>query len=638
MTTREELDRRRSGLSAAKQVLLEKRKHRIASLAEQADRIPRRPVDAPAPASFAQQRFWFIHQLKPENSAYNEMKTFRATGPLDEGILRRALLELMRRHEILRTSFALADGQLQQVVHPYAQAATHLSLLAYDLGHMPAAAREQEAQDSIHAAVTRPFDLAKGLPWRNLLLNMGEMGTIGISVIHHILCDGWGLDIFERELQTLYLAFQSGQPSPLPELEVQYADFACWEQQRSRGDLWQQQLTYWKHTLAETSEQPLLYGDHARQFAQDASRAGVAFTVPASVTQELRALSAREGVTLFMILLAAFQLLLFQYSGRDDIIVGTPVTRRSRSELEPLIGCFLNMLVLRTDVAGDPTVQTLLQRVRATALGAYANQDIPFETLVADLAPARHKNRNPFFQVMLDFQNYQQLSAEPEEASLSARDIAADVTQFDLVLRLWDAGTTLPGEIFYPRELFDASTVEHIRDRLLLLLADIPMQLSQPISAIAVLHEEEQRLIARWNAARMESEAERTLSLDEQRAGQDNETDPRTPLEELLVGIWGHVLEIEWVGIHDNFFRIGGHSLLATQLLVQLQEVLDIDIPLQTIFDAPTIAGLAEAIMDDEHNRASVEKTIELLLSVTEMSDETVEALLQNDALRTQAE
>ncbi|HEY1349382.1 MAG TPA: condensation domain-containing protein [Ktedonobacteraceae bacterium] len=635
MTTKEELEKRRSGLSAAKQVLLEKRKQRIASLAEHAERIPRRPAGAVVPASFAQQRFWFIHQLKPENSAYNEIKTFRSPVPLDEQALRGALSELMRRHEILRSNFAFGDGQLQQIVHPFAQARPQLSLQVSDLGHVPLAAREQEAQRHIHAALTRPFDLAHGFPWRSLLLNLGEMGSLVVSVVHHILCDGWGLEIFEQELQALYLAEQAGQPCPLPELDLQYADFACWELQCARGDLWKQQQLYWQQRLADACEQPLLYGDHARQFLQqDAPRASLALTVPAAVTRELRALSAGEGVTLFMLLLAAFQLLLFQYSGQQDIIVGTPVTRRTRPELQPLIGCFLNMLVLRTDCSGDPTLRELLRRVRSTSLGAYANQDIPFEALVADLAPQRHKNRNPFFQVMLDFQNYQQLSVQAQESELCTRDLAADVTQFDLVLRLWDGGATLPGEIFYPGELFEAATVEHLRDRFLLLLSALSGQLTQPLSALAALSEAEQQIIARWNTARQASAAdhEALFSLEHE-SSQDEQSAPRTPLEELLAGIWRQVLEIEEIGIYENFFRIGGHSLLATQLLVQLQEVLEIEIPLQLIFDAPTIAGLAEAIMADEQNRASIEQTIELLLSVTEMSEEAVETLLQSTSV-----
>src|SRR5581483_6973875 len=387
MSTREELEQRRSNLSAAKQMLLEKRRQNAVPLGESVDVILPRPQGAPAPASFAQQRFWFMHQLEPGNTAYNEVKTFRLATQLDAHILKSVLVEIMCRHEILLSNFAFRDGQVQQIVHPYEDAAAELSLLEIDLQATPDFEREQEAQRYIAMMGKAPFDLAKGPLWRNMLIRMSEADTIFVSVIHHILCDGQGLDIFEKELYTLYTAFQAGQPSPLPEPQLQYADFAYWEQQRVRGDLWKQQQAYWQQTLANISEQPLLYGDRPRQSIQDAHKMSISFTVPTPVTEELRNLSAREGVTLFMILLATIQLLLFYYSGQDDIIVGTPISSRSKPELESLIGCFINMLVLRTDLSGNPTFQTLLQRVRDTSLGAYANRDVPFEKLVAELAP-----------------------------------------------------------------------------------------------------------------------------------------------------------------------------------------------------------------------------------------------------------
>lgn len=625
-TTREELEKRRSSLPAAKQFLLEKRKQKIASLGESANTIPQRPQDAPIPASFAQQRFWFLQQLKPDNTAYNEIRMFRTPMQLDAHILKLALLELMRRHEILRTTFTFKDDQLQQIIQPYEDAAA-LELCEIDLTQTPVDEREQEAQRAIQAVLKRPFDLAQGPLWRNILIHMGEAHTILVNVIHHILCDGWGLDIFERELYTLYMAFQMEQPLPLPEPELQYADYAYWEHQHAQGDLWKQQLTYWRKTLAHVSDQPLLYGDYPRQFAQEAPRASLAISVAAPVTQALKDLSSREGVTLFMILLATLQLLLFQYSGQSDIIVGTPISRRSKTELEALIGCFINMLVLRTDFSADPTVRALLQRVRATALGAYANQDIPFERLVADRAPKRNKHLNPFFQVMLDFQNYQQGASTPAGATTTARDIAADVSQFDLVIMLWDRGTELAGEIFYPSGLFDASTIEDIRDRLLLLLTDISKDTTQHISALDPLTERERQTIARWATMRQQSEAERN-ALDQHNSDERDETEPRTPLEELLVGIWSQILGLEWVGIHDNFFWIGGHSLLATQLLTRMQNVLGIYIPLQLIFDSPTIATFAEELLRNENTRESVEKAIELLLSVAELSEDEVAAML----------
>ncbi|GCE29307.1 hypothetical protein KDA_47910 [Dictyobacter alpinus] len=639
MPNKEELEKRRSGLDVARQVLLEKRKQKIAAIAERIEIIPHHPADEPIPASFAQQRFWFIHQLKPDNTAHNEIRTLRTNTALDLAIVERALLEIMRRHEIMRTTFAFNDGQLQQIVRPYEETAADASIFVCDLTRTPEAEREQAAQEAILATIKRPFDLSQGLLWRTTLIKMGEMDTIFISVLHHSLCDGWGLDIFERELQTLYLAFQAGQPSPLSELPLQYADFSYWEQQRARGEIWARQRNYWRQTLENTSDQPLLYGDHPRQALQETSRASVSFTVPAPITRKLKDMSTQEGLTLFMLLLATFQILLFQYSEQEDIIVGTPISSRTRPELEPLIGCFINMLVLRTHFTDDPSIKEVLQRVRTTAVSAYANQDIPFEILVADLAPKRDKNRNPFFQVMLDFQNYQQASAEPSKASISARDLEADVSQFDLVMRLWDNGQELPGEIFYPAELFNATTVEDIKDHFLTLLARLTDDITSPLSALPSLSERERATIASWNTARLQEQtAQAALVAHEEDAFEDEETAPRTPLEEILVEIWKQVLGLETVGIHDNFFQIGGHSLLATQLLVQVQEVLNIDISLQLVFDSPTIATFSTELMKDENNKTTIERTIDLLLSVTDLSEEDVEDMLQNTAFAEVAE
>ena len=273
MPTREELEQRRFSLSAAKQVLLEKRRQSIATLEARADRIPRRPRGVLAPASFAQQRFWFLHQLEPGNTAYHEVRTSRFNARLDADVLKRVLLEILNRHEILRSNFAFRDGQVQQIVHPYARAAGELSLFDLDFQHLPASEREQEAHHAIEALANRPFDLASELLWRNLLIRMDEADTIFVSIIHHILCDGQGLDILEQELHALYRAFQADQPCPLPEPELQYADFACWEQQRSGGDLWRQQLAYWRQTLFQAPGRPLLYGDRPHQPLRNAHRA-----------------------------------------------------------------------------------------------------------------------------------------------------------------------------------------------------------------------------------------------------------------------------------------------------------------------------------------------------------------------------
>ncbi len=630
MPMSENLAQRRSNLSTTKQILLEKRRQSIASMEERLDPIPQRPQNLPAPASFAQQRFWFMHQLDPGNTAYNEVKTSRIHTPLNTTILTNALLAIMQRHEIVRTNFAFSDGQVYQIIHPYADAAAQLSVPEFDLQHTPEAEREQEARHIIQSAAQKPFDLAQDFLWRTLLIRMGETETLLVSIIHHILCDSQGLDIFEKELRTLYSALQEDQPSPLPELELQYADFAYWERQRSQGDLWQQQLTYWRQTLATISNQPLLYGDRPRQFVQNAHKASISFTVPASVTAKLRDLGSCEGATVFMVLLATFQLLLFQYSGQDDIVVGTPISSRSRPEFEPLIGCFINMLALRTDFSGDLTFQALLQSVRTISLSAYANRDVPFEKLVADLAPERQKSRNPFFQILLDFQNAEQAPESSSKKHAPAHNIAVDVSQFDLVLGLWDNGTELAGELFYLAEFFDASTVEDIRTHFLLLLDSVTTNPMQPVRTMPDLTATERQALANWNKERLHgrSDLQDSSTPEQPSSDQEDETAPRTPLEEILAEIWAQTLGVEWVGIYDNFFKIGGHSLLATQLLVQIQDILTIEIPLQLVFDAPTIATFAEALMNNESTRAHVERTIELLLSVTELSEDEVQARL----------
>jgi hypothetical protein len=287
------------------------------------------------------------------------------------------------------------------------------------------------------------------------------------------------------------------------------------------------------------------------------------------------------------------------------------------------------MLVLRTDFSENPTFQALLQRVRKTALSAYDNRDVPFEKLVAELAPERQKSRNPFFQIMLDFPNAQQFPSGPSETSATAHNIAVDVSQFDLILGLWDNGTRLEGEIFYLAEFFNDSTIESIRDHFLLLLESVATDPTQPVVTMPALAEAERQELTHWNRARLSSRADLdTIQAPEQHSVAEDETGPRTPLEELLAEIWMQILGLEWVGIYDNFFKIGGHSLLATQLLVQIQDVLDIEIPLQLVFDAPTIAEFSETLMNNESNQERVEQAIALLLSITELSEDEVQARL----------
>ncbi|MGB7921863.1 MAG: condensation domain-containing protein, partial [Pyrinomonadaceae bacterium] len=379
-------------LSPAKRALLLKLMREEAATAEKARVIPRRAQRDAAPLSFAQQRLWFLHQFEPDTTAYNIPLTVRLTGPLDLPAVEKTLTEIISRHEILRTTFVYAsDGQLIQVVSP----ALQLSLPFVDLSSLPEAEREAEAQRRAVEDLHSPFDLAQGPLLRVALLRLGEEDHVVLFTMHHIISDGWSTSILAREVATLYQAFTSDQPSPLPELAIQYADYAVWQREWLQGDVLQQQLDYWRKQLEGAPSVIELPTDHPRPAVQTFRGARHRFLIDERVSTELRQLSQREGVTLFMTLLAAFQTLLARYSGQDDIVIGTPIAGRTRAEVEPLIGFFVNTLVLRSDLTGDPTFRDALRHVREVCLGAYAHQDLPFEKLVEELQPQRDLSRSP---------------------------------------------------------------------------------------------------------------------------------------------------------------------------------------------------------------------------------------------------
>jgi NRPS condensation-like uncharacterized protein len=353
------------------------------SLAPSIPRQPRTLESSTFPLSFTQQRLWILDQLDPGLAAYHIPTAVRFTGNLDLGVLTQCLNEIGRRHEVLRTTFGVEAEQPVQVIHP----ASPQTLLLVDLTHLAEAAREVELARLIKAELHQPFDLTHGPLLRLSLFRLGVTDHILLLVIHHILCDGWSLGVIVREITTLYQAFSLGQASPLPELPIQYADYAAWQREWFQGEVLEAQLAYWKQQLVGATTVLELPTDHPRPAAQSFRGAGQMLLVPSTVTEALKALSQRAGVTLFMTMLAAFQTLLHRYSGHAsrDIIVGTPIANRTHAETEGLIGYFANMLALRTDLAGDPSFLDLLRRVRETALGAYAHQDMPFEYLVEAL-------------------------------------------------------------------------------------------------------------------------------------------------------------------------------------------------------------------------------------------------------------
>ncbi|CAN2534219.1 Gramicidin+S+synthase+2 [Methylocapsa aurea] len=362
---------------------------------------------APLPLSFAQQRLWFLDQLQPGDAAYNIPAALRVIGDFDTLAFAFAVNEIVRRHDVLRTAFVLRDGAATQVIAPRLEIETPI----IDLGALDEQMREAEALRLAAEEARRPFDLATGPLLRVKTLDLGvrpataERERVMLFTMHHIVSDGWSSGVLLREFVALYEARLAGRPSPLPELAIQYADYAVWQRDWLRGEVLDRQLAYWRDKLGGAPPALDLPTDHPRPPRQDHAGARLSFTIAKHVADRLAALGREEGATLFMTLLAAFQLLLSRYSGQRDISVGAPVANRRRLELEQLIGFFVNTLVMRTDLSGDPSFRVLLARVRETALGAQAHQDLPFERLVEDLRPVRDMSRDPLFQVMFSLQN-----------------------------------------------------------------------------------------------------------------------------------------------------------------------------------------------------------------------------------------
>ena len=446
------------------------------------------------PASLAQQRLWFLDRLEPQSTAYNIPACLGISIPLDVGALEQSLNALVQRHEVLRTSFVAVDGQPMQVIAP----ALKLPLPLVDLSALPNAEREAEALRLANEQAQRPFDLTQGPLLRVLLLQLRAQEYLLVLTMHHIISDGWSLGVLYKELATLYTAFANGQPSPLPDLPIQYADYALWQHERVQGDLLADDLAYWKKQLAGAPALLDLPTDRPHA-AVPASQGSVHFvTLPSNLTEALKALSRVEGVTLYMTLVAAFQILLYRYSGQDDIVLGAFTAGRTRMELEALVGFFVNTLVLRTDLSGNPTFRELLGRVRQVTLEAQAHQEVPFDSLVRELHPTRALGQNPLFQVMLVLQPPP--PALPAGWEPSKMVVETGAAKFDLALDLADRPEGLSCRFEYRTDLFGAETIARMTGHWQTLLEGIVADPSRPIAEVLLLTEvERQQLLVEWN-------------------------------------------------------------------------------------------------------------------------------------------
>ncbi|MBW4498234.1 MAG: amino acid adenylation domain-containing protein [Scytonema hyalinum WJT4-NPBG1] len=458
--------------------------------------ISKRTKTEPAPLSFAQQRLWFLAQLETNNSAYHITKTLQLQGDLNVAVLQQSLDAIVAHHEALRTNFLAPDGKGVQVISE----PRSVELQVIDLKDCPPSQRTTQIQQLLQDEAQRPFNLTSDLMLRGSLLVLSPQEHILLLVMHHIAADRWSMSILFEQLATLYQAFLNAKPNPLPEQPIQYADFAVWQRQWLSGEVLEKQLKYWKQQLVGANPVLELPADRPRPPVQTYQGAKQSFIIPESLSQALSTLSQQEGVTLYMTLLAAFQLQLYRYTGQQDILVGSPIAGRNLSELEDLIGFFVNTLVLRTDMAGNPSFRELLQRVRNVSMSAYAYQDLPIDKLIDELQPERSLSYHPLFQVMFVLQNTPKQTFELPGLTLTPYDWDNVTCRFDLTLSITETEQGLQGLWEYNTDLFDACTISRMSGHFQTLLSGIVAKTEQQISELPLLTANERhQLLYEWN-------------------------------------------------------------------------------------------------------------------------------------------
>ena len=447
--------------------------------------------------SFSQQRLWFIEKLQALGPAYNEMRILRLDGVLHVEALERSFTELTRRHESLRTVFDEVNGEAVQVV----LAASPFILPVVDLGALLPAERDAEAMRLAEEALRRPFDLRRGPLFRASLIRLGAESHVLVVGTHHIISDGWSMrSVLTRELHMLYASYAAGRPSPLPELPVQYADYALWQRGWLKDEVLEQQLAYWRGRLDGAPSVLDLPTDRPRPASQSFRGGQLGLALPAGMSNALAALARREGATMFMVLMASFQLLLSRWSAQQDVVVGSPVAGRTDPKTEGLIGFFVNMLSYRTKLDGDMDFRALLAGVKRTALANFAHQDLPFEKLVQELQPVRDLSRQPIFQVAFALQNVPQQSMGLDGLSLIPIEAEHTTAKFDLYLQMQETPEGLRGSLEYATDLFDRSTIERLARHFENLLGAVVANPDAAICTLPMLDaDEREQLLVGWN-------------------------------------------------------------------------------------------------------------------------------------------
>ncbi|MFE4358011.1 condensation domain-containing protein [Kitasatospora sp. NPDC056800] len=538
-----------------------------------------RSAHAPTQLSFAQQRLWFLDRLRPGLSDHNVPTAVRLRGRLDQGALVRALTDVVRRHEVLRGRIADSEDGPCHVTEPVGTFVPTIT----DLAHTPAEQAWQRARELVAADLAAPFDLGAAPMLRARLIRVAPDDHLLVLVIHHIACDGWSLPVLWQEFSAGYGAAVDGRPIALPDLPVQYADFAHWQRNHLAGPALQGQLDYWRQHLADLVPS-VLPTDRERPAAWSGRGDQVEIEIPADLADRIRALGRAHEVTPFMTLLAAFQVLLARCTGQADVTVGTPISGRTRIEVEPLVGFFVNTLVLRTDLSGDPGFTDVLARVRQCAVEAYAHQDVPFERLVQELRPERDLGQHPLVTVMFQLEDPPALPSGLPGLEVSSHQIPNDVAKFDIEVSLTDLGDRLTGVIRYAADLFERDTVRQLAEGFTALLDHLVGAPERPISA--------------WQTPpglRVGSSAP-TVHPVAPRPDASQAGAAETETELLVLETWAEVLGVTPDGVHSDFFELGGHSLLASKVMSRLGRALDLELPVVLLFYHPTVAELADGI------------------------------------------
>ena len=453
------------------------------------------------PISFAQQRLWFLAQLEPDSPFYNIPAAVRLQGQLNIEALQQSFNSIIRRHEALRTNFQTIEGQAVAVIREE----NPLTLSIFDISNLAANQQQVEVKQQAAQEAQQPFDISSDHLLRVKLLRLGEQEHIVLLTMHHIVSDGWSIGVLVEELVTFYQAFCDGQSSPLPPLPIQYVDFAAWQRQWLQGQALETQLAYWLKQLENAPKVLELPTDYPRPAIQTFRGATYSFELSKELSASLNKLSQQQGSTLFMTLLAGFQILLCRYTGQNDIVVGSPIANRNRTEIEGLIGCFVNTLALRTNLAGNPSFEELLKRMREVALGAYAHQDLPFELLVEKLQPERDLSHTPLFQVMFVLQNAPIPTLELPGLTLTPLESDSDSAKFDLTLNMTETEEGLVGSLEYNTDLFEESSIQRMAGHLQTLLGGIVANPQQPLSELSLLTKSEQhQLLWEWNNTEIE--------------------------------------------------------------------------------------------------------------------------------------